>query len=160
MKQILKIERFYVKPPVNTTEFLNELDWYRRSDAPVQAALTDWDLSGNEFFQDFVGQVHVLYPKYKIQDLWIATYSQGDYSEAHDHRGFDWSFVWYLDTCNNCTPLCFPNIKKPWLPPHVVYPKVGDLYFFHGDRHHYVCPHICEHERIVVSGNLIHRTVN
>ncbi len=30
MKQILKIETFYVKPPVNTDEILNDLDWSRQ----------------------------------------------------------------------------------------------------------------------------------
>ena len=40
MKQILKIETFYVKPPVNTDEILDSLDWYRRDDRPVQADLT------------------------------------------------------------------------------------------------------------------------
>ena len=154
MKQILKIERFYVKPPVNTTEFLNELDWYRRSEAPVQAYLTDWNLSGNEFFQDFIGQLYVLYPKYQVEDLWVAAYKQGDYAETHDHSGFDWSFVWYLDTCCDCPPLIFPNVKRPWLPPRVVAPKVGNLHIFPGKYHHYVPPHTCEHERIVVSGNL------
>ena len=45
MKQILKIETFYVKPPVNTDEILDSLDWYRRDDRPVQADLTDWNVS-------------------------------------------------------------------------------------------------------------------
>ena len=48
MKQILKIETFYVKPPVNTNEILDSLDWYRRDERPVQADLTDWNVS--EYF--------------------------------------------------------------------------------------------------------------
>ena len=50
MKQILKIETFYVKPPVNIDEILDSLDWYRRDDRPVQADLTDWNVS--EYFPD------------------------------------------------------------------------------------------------------------
>ena len=42
MKQNLRIETFYVRPPVNTDEILDSLDWYNRSDAPVKASLTDW----------------------------------------------------------------------------------------------------------------------
>ena len=44
MKQILKIETFYVKPPVNTDEILNDLDWSRKSNAPVKADLTHWNV--------------------------------------------------------------------------------------------------------------------
>ena len=152
MKQILKIETFYVRPPVNIDEILDDLDWYRRSEAPVQANLTDWNVSNH--FPDLCRQLNVLYPKYKTQDLWVASYGCGDYSETHDHVDFDWSFVWYLDACSNCSPLVFPNLKRPWLPPEVIYPKVGNLHVFNSNTKHYVPPHTCDHDRVVVSGNL------
>ena len=155
MKQNLKIETFYVKPPVNTDEILDNLDWYRRSEAPVQADLTDWYMFDQ--FPDLCRQLNVLYPNHKIQDLWVASYGRGDYSESHDHRGFDWSFVWYLDACTSCNPISFPNLKHPWLTHEHIYPKVGSLHVFDADLVHYVAPHTCHHhERIVVSGNLIH----
>ena len=155
MKQTLRIETFYVKPPVNTDEILNDLDWFRRDDKPVKANVTDWNVSN--YFPDLCSQLHVLYPKHKINELWVASYERGDYSEAHDHRGFDWSFVWYLDACVSCNPISFPNLEKPWLPDERVYPKVGSLHVFDADLVHYVAPHTCHHhERIVVSGNLIH----
>ena len=153
MKQILKIETFYVKPPVNIDEILDSLDWYRRDDRPVQADLTDWNVS--QYFPDLCNQVNVLYPNHKIQDLWVASYGRGDYAETHDHSDFDWSFVWYLDACVSCNPISFPNLEKPWLPDERVYPKVGNLHVFDANRKHYVCPHTCHnHNRVVVSGNL------
>ena len=155
MKQTLRIETFYVKPPVNTDEILNDLDWFRRDDKPVKANVTDWNVSN--YFPDLCSQLHVLYPKHKINELWVASYERGDYSEAHDHRGFDWSFVWYLDACTSCNPISFPNLKHPWLTHEHIYPKVGSLHVFDADLVHYVAPHTCHHhERIVVSGNLIH----
>ena len=155
MKQTLRIETFYVKPPVNTNEILNDLDWFRRDDKPVKANVTDWNVSN--YFPDLCSQLHVLYPKHKINELWVASYERGDYSEAHDHRGFDWSFVWYLDACTSCNPISFPNLKHPWLTHEHIYPKVGSLHVFDADLVHYVAPHTCHHhERIVVSGNLIH----
>ena len=155
MKQTLRIETFYVKPPVNTNEILNDLDWFRRDDKPVKANVTDWNVSN--YFPDLCSQLHVLYPKHKINELWVASYERGDYSEAHDHRGFDWSFVWYLDACTSCNPISFPNLKYPWLTHEHIYPKVGSLHVFDADLVHYVAPHTCHHhERIVVSGNLIH----
>tara|TARA_A100001388_G_scaffold266475_1_gene239606 strand:+ start:125 stop:601 length:477 start_codon:yes stop_codon:yes gene_type:complete len=155
MKQTLRIETFYVKPPVNIDEILNDLDWFRRDDKPVKANVTDWNVSN--YFPDLCSQLHVLYPKHKINELWVASYERGDYSEAHDHRGFDWSFVWYLDACTSCNPISFPNLKHPWLTHEHIYPKVGSLHVFDADLVHYVAPHTCHHhERIVVSGNLIH----
>ena len=71
MKQNLRIETFYVKPPVNTDEILEQLDWYRRSDAPVKADLTDWNVS--KYFPDLCNQLNVLYPNHEIQDLWVAS---------------------------------------------------------------------------------------
>ena len=155
MKQTLRIETFYVKPPVNTDEILNDLDWFRRDDKPVKANVTDWNVSN--YIPDLCSQLHVLYPKHKINELWVASYERGDYTEAHDHRGFDWSFVWYLDACTSCNPISFPNLKHPWLTHERIYPKVGSLHVFDADLVHYVAPHTCsDHERIVVSGNLIH----
>ena len=156
MKQILKIETFYVKPPVNTDEILADLDWYHHCDGrPVKANVTDWNVS--EYFPDLCRQLNVLYPNHKIEELWVASYERGDYAEAHNHRGFDWSFVWYLDACTSCNPISFPNLKHPWLTHEHIYPKVGSLHVFDADLVHYVAPHTCHHhERIVVSGNLIH----
>ena len=159
MKQNLRIETFYVKPPVNTDEILDNLDWYRRSEAPVQADLTDWYMFDQ--FPDLCRQLNVLYPNHKIQDLWVASYGRGDYAESHDHRGFDWSFVWYLDACPSCNPISFPDVKRPWLPDERIYPKVCNLHVFDASLVHYVCPHTCHHHnRVVVSGNLIHREVS
>ena len=159
MKQNLRIETFYVRPPVNTDEILDSLDWYHRSDAPVKASLTDWYMFDQ--FPDLCRQLNVLYPNHKIQDLWVASYERGDYAEAHNHSGFDWSFVWYLDACPSCNPISFPDVKRPWLSDERIYPKVGNLHVFDAGLIHYVCPHTCHHHnRVVVSGNLIHREVS
>ena len=159
MKQNLRIETFYVRPPVNTDEILDSLDWYDRSDAPVKASLTDWYMFDQ--FPDLCRQLNVLYPNHKIQDLWVASYERGDYAEAHNHSGFDWSFVWYLDACTSCNPISFPDLKHPWKMDDRIYPKVGNLHVFDASLHHYVCPHTCyHHNRVVVSGNLIHREVS
>ena len=156
MKQILKIETFYVKPPVNTNEILADLDWYHHCDGrPVKANVTDWNVS--EYFPDLCRQLNVLYPNHKIEELWVASYERGDYAEAHNHSGFDWSFVWYLDACSSCMPISFPDIKRPWISDERIYPKVGNLHVFDAGLVHYIVPHTCyHHERIVVSGNLIH----
>ena len=155
MKQNLRIETFYVKPPVNKDEILDNLDWFRRDDKPVKANVTNWNVS--DHFPDLCRQLNVLYPNHKIEELWVASYERGDYAEAHNHSGFDWSFVWYLDACTSCNPISFPDIKRPWISDERIYPKVGNLHVFDAGLVHYIVPHTCyHHERIVVSGNLIH----
>ena len=155
MKQNLRIETFYVKPPVNKDEILDNLDWFRRDDKPVKANVTNWNVS--DHFPDLCRQLNVLYPNHKIEELWVASYERGDYAEAHNHSGFDWSFVWYLDACSSCMPISFPDIKRPWISDERIYPKVGNLHVFDAGLVHYIVPHTCyHHERIVVSGNLIH----
>ena len=155
MKQNLRIETFYVKPPVNTSEILDNLDWFRRDDKPVKANVTNWNVS--DYFPDLCRQLNVLYPNHKIEELWVASYERGDHAEAHNHSGFDWSFVWYLDACSSCMPISFPDIKRPWISDERIYPKVGNLHVFDAGLVHYIVPHTCyHHERIVVSGNLIH----
>ena len=45
MQPNLTIDKFYVRPPVKYEENIKELSFYRRAEAPVQAELTDWDIS-------------------------------------------------------------------------------------------------------------------
>ncbi len=155
MQQIVNIDKYYVRPPINYKEIIKELSLYRREDAPVKADLSDWDLSDCYLFDELLGQLNVIYPSQEIEDLWISIYRPGDYAEAHNHNGSVWAFVWYLDACPECSPLVFPDIKHPWLPPEVVKPKVGNLHVFDGEQVHYVPPHTCSHDRIIVAGNLV-----
>mgnify|MGYP003322829229 FL=1 len=129
--------------------------------SPVRADHTRWQLQDeNRIFDKFIDTFHEIYPKYKINELWGCTYRQGDYAEAHNHFGFDLAFVWFVDTCSHCSPLIFPDIKHPWLDHEaVIEPRNGMLYVFTGKDIHYVEPHTCDHERIIMSGN-VRRSIN
>ena len=65
---------------VLTVEILDDLDWCRREDAPVKANLTEWNIS--DYLPDLCSQLYVLFPNYKIEDLWIASYGLGDDTES------------------------------------------------------------------------------
>ena len=152
----VKIESHFI--PVNDNiveEILSYGDELNRS-SPVRADHTRWQLQqDNRSFDYFIERFHEIYPSYKINELWGATYRQGDYAEAHNHYGFDRAFVWFVDTHPCCNPLIFPNIKEPWLPHYeVIQPRNGMLYVFGGKDIHYVEPSTCKHPRIVMSGNL------
>jgi len=157
----IKIESHYI--PVYDKireEILSYGDELKRT-SPVRADHTRWQLQDeNRIFDKFIDTFHEIYPKYKINELWGCTYRQGDYAEAHNHFGFDIAFVWFVDTCSHCSPLIFPDIKHPWLDHEaVIEPRNGMLYVFTGKDIHYVEPHTCDHERIIMSGN-VRRSIN
>ena len=157
----IKIESHFIPVYDNIREeILSYGDELKRS-SPVRADHTRWQLQyENRAFDKFIDTFHEIYPKYKINELWGCTYRQGDYAEAHNHFGFDLAFVWFVDTCSHCSPLIFPDIKHPWLEHEaVIEPRNGMLYVFTGKDIHYVEPHTCDHERIIMSGN-VRRSIN
>tara|TARA_B100001250_G_scaffold125848_1_gene107085 strand:- start:1399 stop:1911 length:513 start_codon:yes stop_codon:yes gene_type:complete len=156
MQRNFKLEEWYVKPHHKIADNIVDLGDAQNWGTSVKAAVSEWQLQDHPMFEELLQQLYALYPNHKVKELWGCTYRQGDFAQCHCHPGFDYSFAWYLDTCVHCTPLVFPDPEHPWMPPlQVVRPKVGNLYVFGGDAPHYVPPHTCLHERVVVSGNLV-----
>jgi len=160
LQRNIKLESHYIPVDVKIKEaILKRGDELNRS-SPVRADHTQWKLHRNSEYSYFIDKFHEIYPKYRINELWGCTYRQGDYAEAHNHFGFDLAFVWFVDTCSHCSPLIFPDIKHPWLEHEaVIEPRNGMLYVFTGKDIHYVEPHTCDHERIIMSGN-VRRSIN
>ena len=160
LQRNIKLESHYIPVDVKIREaILKRGDELNRS-SPVRADHTQWKLHRNSEYSYFIDKFHEIYPKYRINELWGCTYRQGDYAEAHNHFGFDLAFVWFVDTCSHCSPLIFPDIKHPWLEHEaVIEPRNGMLYVFTGKDIHYVEPHTCDHERIIMSGN-VRRSIN
>ena len=158
MLKDVKIESHFIPVDVKIRErILSYGDELNRS-SPVKADHTRWRLHNDDrAFDSFIDKFHEIYPKYRISELWAVTYRQGDYAEAHNHFGFELAFAWFVDTCSHCTPLVFPDICHPWLAKEndrIITPSNGMLYVFNGKDIHYVAPHICNHPRIVMSGNM------
>ena len=161
IKKILmkvKIDSHFI--PVNDNivkTILSYGDELKRS-SPVKADHTRWQLHNTDrTFDYFIERFHEIYPTHRISEIWACVYRQGDYAEAHNHFGFDLGFAWFVDTCSSCTPLVFPDIDHPWLAKendNVITPSNGMLYVFNGKDIHYVAPHICDHPRIVMAGNV------
>ena len=154
----VKIDSHFIEVNDKIVEtILSYGDELKRS-SPVKADHTRWKLQNDDrTFDYFIQQIHEIYPKHRISELWGCTYRQGDYAEAHNHFGFDLAFAWFVDTCSNCTPLIFRDIRHPWLAEEndrIITPINGMCYVFSGKDIHYVAPHICSHPRIVMSGNM------
>ena len=52
--------------------------------------------------------------------------------------------------CENCSPLVFPNAEKPLK----VTPKTSQMILFPSWIKHEVPEHSCDHDRIMIAGNL------
>ena len=84
-------------------------------------------------------------------NCWGIIYNQNEESKPHTHPKSVWSWIYYIDCCENCSPLVFTkrNIE--------VKPNIDQLILFNGDddlNEHAVFPQKCEHERVIISGNI------
>ena len=68
----------------------------------------------------------------------------------HRHIPATWTFTYYIDACENCSPLIFSNCNGE----NAIKSKTGNLIIFPGWVTHSVAPHNCEHDRISISGNV------
>tara|TARA_B100000029_G_scaffold247069_2_gene243999 strand:- start:6451 stop:7059 length:609 start_codon:yes stop_codon:yes gene_type:complete len=86
----------------------------------------------------------VLYKPNSSQELWTKGL------EPHYHWPATWAFTYYVDACNECAPIVFPNC----LDANIHHPKTGLLIIFPGWVAHAVPPHKCKHNRISIAGNI------
>jgi len=85
-----------------------------------------------------------------IVNAWVAIYKSGDYCVEHHHGRSSISFVYYLKTDDNSSPLIFPRSNWSFHPS-----EKENLIFFGGYLPHAVSPHPDNAEdRIVLAGNM------
>ena len=85
-----------------------------------------------------------------LNDTWGLVYTTGKSAKVHNHWPSLWSYTYCVSACENCSPLVFPNAKEPLS----VTPKTSQIIVFPSWLQHEVPIHKCEHDRIMLSGNL------
>ena len=85
-----------------------------------------------------------------LNDTWGLVYTIGQSAKVHNHWPSLWSYTYCVSACENCSPLVFPNAQKPLS----VTPKTSQIIVFPSWLQHEVPMHKCEHDRIMISGNL------
>ena len=85
-----------------------------------------------------------------LNDTWGLVYSTGQYAKAHNHWPSLWSYTYCVFACEECSPLVFPNAQEPLS----VIPKTSQMIVFPSWLQHEVPIQTCEHDRIMISGNL------
>ena len=85
-----------------------------------------------------------------LNDTWGLIYTKGQSAKVHNHWPSLWSYTYCIFACENCSPLVFPNANEPLS----VTPKTSQIILFPSWLHHEVPEHPCDHDRIMLSGNL------
>ena len=85
-----------------------------------------------------------------LNDTWGLIYTTGQSAKVHNHWPSLWSYTYCVFACEECAPLVFPNAKEPLS----VTPKTSQMIVFPAWIKHEVPSHKCEHDRIMLSGNL------
>lgn len=85
-----------------------------------------------------------------VNETWGLIYRQGHICKAHTHWPSVWSYTYCVSACENCAPLMFPTVDEDYS----IAPKIGQLTVFPSWVNHYVPEHECDHERIMISGNI------
>ena len=85
-----------------------------------------------------------------LNDTWGLVYATGQSTKVHNHWPSLWSYTYCINACENCAPLVFPNADKPLS----VNPQTSQMVLFPAWIKHEVPVHTCEHDRIMIAGNL------
>ena len=96
--------------------------------------------------------------EYKVSTCWGLIYNQGQKTNSHTHWPDTWSWTYCVKACEDCSPLIFTHAKNE---NHIskaslaVAPKESQMVIFPGWVHHEVPEQPCDHERIMIAGNLV-----
>ena len=85
-----------------------------------------------------------------IKETWGLIYVKGNATGVHNHWPSLWSYTYCVKANKCCSPLIFPTATKKL----EIVPETGQLILFPAWIMHEVHEHICDHERIMISGNL------
>ena len=91
-----------------------------------------------------------------LNDTWGLIYNKGQSAKMHNHWPSLWSYTYCVFACEKCSPLVFPNAQEPLS----VIPKTSQMIVFPSWLQHEVPMHTCEHDRIMISGNLTYNAGN
>jgi hypothetical protein len=96
----------------------------------------------------FKGNPYHYSENYFIQEAWCVKYIKKCYTRPHQHLPRFYSFVYYIKSSENSSPIIFGNYN------HILYPKTGDLIFFPSIVTHSVPPNSSDSDRYILAGNI------
>ena len=86
-----------------------------------------------------------------VQETWGLIYTKGHTTKKHTHWPSVWSYTYCVKAKPCCSPLVFPSATGGG---YEIFPATSQLIVFPSWINHAVPEHTCDHERIMISGNL------
>tara|TARA_R100001594_G_scaffold128716_1_gene167091 strand:- start:531 stop:1097 length:567 start_codon:yes stop_codon:yes gene_type:complete len=87
----------------------------------------------------------------KTLESWGLVYNRGDSTDTHTHWPALWSYCYGVKVCDKCSPLVFPTLNKSGA---TIGHRESQIIMWPAWISHSVMEHTCDHERIVVAGNI------
>ena len=128
----------------------------------VKATMTEWNLDlddiefikwGNSILAKIVELNLYHGNSFRFDSVWANIYRKGDYAIPHNHDPYRYSFVYFLKSKPNFSPLMFKDLGLRM--NKVVRPIEGRLVIFPGFAPHWVPRHKHDETRITLSGNIL-----
>ena len=85
--------------------------------------------------------------KFVVDNAWMASYNEGEFTVAHNHRPAAFSFVYFIKCPKGSAPLVLTTSGKR------IKAEEGKLVLFPGNMIHHVPKNKC-HGRMVLAGNI------
>ena len=99
------------------------------------------------------------YPvEYKVSTSWGLIYTNGQSTSSHTHWPDTWSWTYCVSACEKCSHLVFSHanyLDHISQASYSIAPQESQMIIFPGWLHHEVPIHTCDHERIMIAGNLV-----
>ena len=89
----------------------------------------------------------------EIDESWGLIYNKDQSTGTHMHWPALWSYTYCVKACSKCSPFTFTDISV-LSPNKSIKPKEGQMILFPAWIFHEVPKQECEHERIMIAGNL------
>tara|TARA_Y100000004_G_C8845902_1_gene382531 strand:+ start:156 stop:713 length:558 start_codon:yes stop_codon:yes gene_type:complete len=155
-------------------EFLENHEDVQKRRTNVKATATDWNMKIEsqelDRFKENVLDFLLSIPfdsggcfgpyqdsrKFRLIDCWGNIYRKGDYTVDHNHLPSQYSWVYFLKSKPNYSPLLFNYLdqKKRRIKSFKVLPIESRIVLFPSCLHHRVPVHIHDETRITISGNI------
>ena len=87
-----------------------------------------------------------------IKETWGLIYGKGHKCDIHTHWPSLWSYTYCVNACSDCAPLVFSNAESD--KEKYIVPQTGQMVIFPSWLNHEVPEHECDHDRVMISGNL------
>tara|TARA_R110000803_G_scaffold210771_1_gene283646 strand:- start:679 stop:1221 length:543 start_codon:yes stop_codon:yes gene_type:complete len=118
---------------------------------------TVWEET-NQFnlaFDKIMDTIKLIFPikdsryQYNLDNAWSAIFKKGNSAKSHNHHPSSISWVYYLKTTNNSSPLIFPDCQNLQ-----IFPSNSLLVLFPSYLNHYVPEQTVNEDRICLVGNM------